>query len=457
MQIMIPFSCGSLECDATKLLRRLNIQPHDLQASWIQAHKEQSFGSSIFDLPEFLNPSKWRAAFDDVQTGIKQTRQVHSASQKLGTMVLDTVSTLGESNEKEDIQRVVLPLLHKIHEEAKTDEGVRMLCSSLKTDAISKIFPAAAMDTLTSFYGASTSSVHASIEESPPPPMDGVNVTEHTFETAKEAKFEMAQAAFGAVMGTSEQRKRWVRRRRRTTAFGGVADAVRWLRDSVLSTVQRVWRHVGRFALVAVMVAAVVLTYCAIMGRDYESDYAFVEDIGKDKKPTGTFTSISHENLAYTSFGIEPVTTTTAALLLAKFIAGAKLTAWVGGTLAAASTAAYWIWQETDLGNMTSGTDYLQMDSKYVSKPRTHSYSNQELLDKSLSTRAYKSSMCSMVWTCLDSVVKLMNGSGSTEIARAIDSFFQSRVSTADQKLLAQNSYQKVLAASMTLRNTTNS
>lgn len=434
---MIPFSCG-FECDPAKLMSRLNIQPHDLQATWAQAHKDPSFGVSLFDMPEFFKPSRWREAFHDVQQGIKETRQVHAASQKLGTMVFETVSNLGESNELEDIQSAIFPLLHQIHEEAKTDAGVRMLCSTLKTDAIAKIFPPAAMDTLTSFYGASTQSVHASIEESPPPPMDGVDVTDQTFEIAKEAKLEHARAAFGAVMGTSEERRRWLRRRRRSTAFGGFADAVRWLRDSVLSTIQRVWKHVGRFALVAVMVAAVILTYCAIMGRDYESDYAFVENVDEKGKPTGTFTSISHENLAYASFG-EPVSFTIAGL----FYGTVAILGTLGFTFA--------LLQDTDLANMTSGTDYLQKGTDYVRKARVHSYSDQELLDKSLSTRAYKSSMCSMVWKCLDSVVKLMNSSGSTKLARAVDSFFQSRVATADQQLLAQNAHQKVLAASMKL------
>jgi hypothetical protein len=436
---MIPFSCG-FECDPAKLMSRLNIQPHDLQATWAQAHKDPSFGVPLFDMPEFFKPSRWRAAFNDVQQGIKETKQVHAASQKLGTMVFETVSNLGESNELEDIQSAILPLLHQIHEEAKTDAGVRMLCSTLKTDAIAKIFPPAAMDTLTSFYGASTQSVHASIEESPPPPMDGVDVTDQTFEFAKEAKLEHARAAFGAVMGTSEERRQWVRRRRRSTAFGGFADAVSWLRDSVLSTIQRVWKHVGRFALVAVMVAAVILTYCAIMGRDYESDYAFVENVDESKKPTGTFTSISHENLAYASFGVvEPISFTIAGVF------------WGTLTVLGALGFTFALYQDTDLANMTSGADYLQKKPDYVRKPRAHSYSDQELLDKSLSTRAYKSSMCSMVWKCLDSVVKLMNSSGSTKLARAVDSFFQSRVATADQQLLVQNAHQKVLAASMKL------
>ena len=442
---MIPFSCG-FECDPAKLMSRLNIQPHDLQATWAQAHKDPSFGVPLFDMPEFFKPSRWREAFHDVQQGIKETKQVHAASQKLGTMVFETVSNLGESNELEDIQSAILPLLHQIHEEAKTDAGVRMLCSSLKTDAITKIFPPAAMDTLTSFYGASTQSVHASIEESPPPPMDGVDVTDQTFEIAKEAKLEHARAAFGAVMGTSEERRRWVRRRRRSTAFGGFADAVRWLRDSVLSTIQRVWKHVGRFALVAVMVAAVILTYCAIMGRDYESDVSFV----RFQNNGATETIAVHQSNIRTfsqSFGIAPLipavlaggaAVATKIAVVATFVEAHWATLAVLSLLGAGVAKGYagsdsnFTAKGDELPNMeTTGPDTIPVFGQHTTNQPAYANAtaiNKDIFLKAVASRRYKSGMCSYLWACMDSIVSFLTEKDQPWIARTVDDFFQKKL-----------------------------
>ena len=215
-------------------------------------------------------PWRWPKVFSDVHEGLKQLRQAHAASQKLAAMVYPTIATLGES--EDDVQVAVLRLLHEIHEE--TDPDVRKLCSSLKTDALSSIFPSGETETLATFWGASAESVEESIGAKPPPSMEGVEL-----EDIEKTALSAAQAAFGAVMGTSEHRKSWrLRRRRRSDAadFGdgasALTEALAWLRESVMWVISRVWRHVYRFAFVAAMIAAVVLTYCAIMGRGYTSE-----------------------------------------------------------------------------------------------------------------------------------------------------------------------------------------
>jgi hypothetical protein len=464
----------SSECDPARLLRRLHIKPCDLHASWNDAHKRQEFGDTIGSLQKAAEraaefaPWKWPKVYQDVREGLKQTKLAHAASQKLAEKVYSTVSALGEG--EHEVQGAILRLLKEI--QADDDPGVRLLRSSLKTDALETIFPAASMQTLTSYWSVSKDGVERSIQSSPPPALDGVDVEGEALDALGKAKM-----AFGAVMGTAEQKERWVRARKKAR-FGSplesIRDAASWLRDRVLHTFSLVWKHVARFALIGTMIAAVVLTYCAIMGRDYQSEYAF-EGSGDSLR------MIEHANLkasyATAGFGDGGVVSGPLLVAAAAPVVAAAATTAAAATAATATTVAVWSYTAlaglfavgtTALAGATAlflDTDYMRQNSVKVhggvkqGQPQRETVGadkvverNKEILKYSLDNRTYTGGMCQYVWKLMDQVVGFFNNRDLPWIAQTVDSFFQKSLADASAEtktMLYENSQRQAHLAGL--------
>ena len=444
-----------VDYDATKLLRRLRIEPHDLHASWQQAQRESSFGGTLESAriaaeraAEFA-PWRWPKVFTDVRRGLHQTRQVHAASQKLGAKVYSVVSTLGE--DEVEMTATILKLLQEIQKD--DDPGVRMLCSSLKTDAIETIFPSASMQTLVSYWSASKEGVEQSIRSSTPPDLAGVDIEGEALDALGKARL-----AFGAVMGEERKRARRVR-------FGGFREAASWLRDTVIHTFSLVWKYVARFALVGTMIAAVLLTYCAIMGREYKSEYVF--EAGKDGQVGRMYQHADIKYAAATAFGILPAFLVPVGAILAssavalKAAVAAKATAMsftamyglLAATVSATVGAGSYFYTHSDSAWHTDASRQKPMqpgveDIERVAADQVESR-NKSILDLSLSERDYNGGMCRYVWLCMDRVVRFLNSTSQPWIARTIDSFFQSRLADADTALLFENAQQKTFVAGL--------
>jgi hypothetical protein len=421
-----------VDCDASKFLRRLDIGPRELHASWREAHKRQAFGLPVKRIKEFVwNATKWRKVVTDVQLGIEHVKKAHAASHKVASIVYPTIAALGETNE--DIESAMLPALKRIMEESKTDAGVRMLCSSLKTDALASIFPPCETETLMTYWGASGDNVRESLTAKPPP-MEGVELGD-----IQRAALDAAQAAFGAVVGKQRTmwQKRWLQRRK-SAGFGSdsaMYEAVAWLRESVLWVLGQMWRHVKTFAFIAAMIAAVVLTYCAIMGRGYV-DGGFAVD---GKHEDGNVVNVAKpaykgsSNFGFDIWGVGE-----------SMFNKAMGNGWATNKEVKEQQAA--AQSQTNQANEKRRLRIQARDDaqkERIGKNETNQIGmneDQKALDTAISLRRYETGVCSVVWQCMDAMVALVNRLSYTHwIARYIDAFFQKNVADVSAELLADN------------------
>jgi hypothetical protein len=229
---------------------RVGITPLTLFESWSRAQREQSFGGQISwrERAKFMSFSNWGTMLDHVRRSVSEVQQAHRASQKLGTILIDAIGELGETDDFAS----VAPHYTKLTQVAREDVAFKILGNPLKTESLRAVFPDDE-DEVLSLWRTSSETVRASIDDAP----SALASTGLGLEHIEKATLDAARAANGA-------------------AFGDVAETLAWLRESAMWAIGEMWRHVRSFAFVAAMLFAVVVTYCMLFDREYTSDVAVV-------------------------------------------------------------------------------------------------------------------------------------------------------------------------------------
>ncbi len=244
----------------------IGIGHEDLYASWRNAHKHQAFGAPFSENLKFLDVRNWPKVTSTVRAAFNDVKLAHGASQRLGADLIDVIGGL----DGDDFSSIA-PKYARIIERAKGDPGFAVLCNPVRTEALRAVFPSDESATREVWHGSSEN-VRASIASKPPPDVPGGL----GLEQIEQATIDAAQAAFGRVV-----------HRRKGTRFGAdYVAALRWLRDSVIWVIGKMWKHVKSFAFVAAMIFAVVLTYCMFMDREYTTHLAVDRTGSSDARPT---------------------------------------------------------------------------------------------------------------------------------------------------------------------------
>lgn len=249
-----------MPCTAEYFLDAIGIGHEDLYASWRDAHKHQAFGAPFSENLKFLDVRNWPKVTSTVRAAFNDVKLAHGASQRLGADLIDVIGGL----DGDDFSSIA-PKYARIIERAHGDPGFAVLCNPVRTEALRAVFPSDESATREVWHGSSEN-VRASIASKPPPDVPGGL----GLEQIEQATIEAARAAFGRVV-----------HRRKGTRFGAdYVAALRWLRDSVIWVIGKMWKHVKSFAFVAAMIFAVVLTYCMFMDREYTTHRAY-DAVGK--------------------------------------------------------------------------------------------------------------------------------------------------------------------------------
>ena len=247
-----------MPCTAEYFFDKIGITYKDIYASWRTAHKEQGFGLTLSESAKFLDVRNWPKLASTVRSSIEEVQLVHGASQKLAAGLIDALGELGDG----DDFGALAPKYKKIMDDARGDEGFKILCNPVKTESLRAVFPSE--ETMRALWQRSSETVRASVASKPPPDVPGGL----GLDQIEQAVLSAAQAAFGRVV-----------RGRKGARFGvDYVEALRWLRDSVIWVFKQMWKHVKSFALVATVIFAVVVTYCMFMDREYTTHLAYDRD-----------------------------------------------------------------------------------------------------------------------------------------------------------------------------------
>jgi hypothetical protein len=261
-----------MPCTAEYFLDAIGIGHEDLYASWRNAHKRQAFGAPFSESLKFLDVRNWPKVTSTVRAAFNDVKLAHGASQRLGADLIDVIGGL----DGDDFSSIA-PKYASIIERARGDPGFAVLCNPVRTEALRAVFPSDESATRDVWHGSSEN-VRASIASKPPPDVPGGL----GLEQIEQATIDAARAAFGRVV-----------HRRKGTRFGAdYVAALRWLRDSVIWVIGKMWKHVKSFAFVAAMIFAVVLTYCMFMDREYTTHLAVATVGFKETKFEETFVPV---------------------------------------------------------------------------------------------------------------------------------------------------------------------
>jgi hypothetical protein len=350
---------------AARFLHSLGITPRELHASWLRASKEQAFGLSPMELARFASPSAWRQTARSVRDAAEEVQKASGAAQRLSARLVPALIELGESD---DFSRLA-PVYAEIIRDAASDKtgGFAVLCQPVKTEALRAVFPQD-QDAVQTLWRSSSETVRESLAARPPPAMAAS--MPQGLEQYEQAVLAAASSAFGHVMGADR------------ASFGSeLVDSLVWLKESVLWVLGSMWKHVRSFVFVSAMIFAVVLTYCMFMDRSY------INDITVDEKGT--------------AYDIRT---------------GEKIEA--GGLTMAEPQAAFQKAAEAKIGAETKANVTKFGAATAAPVPGVTGFQT------AVASRQYAPGVCSIVWSGMDCIVRLMHNGMFENLAQRIDKLF---------------------------------